>query len=229
MGHHQWEELGKGQKETPRVRPPPRILLAGIHLGWAMWWVCHQEGLWESLAKDNPETNPITIKPKTASHVTELFSWVPLPYCSPPGCPFPIKSLALSARVSPWTIHFRVLNKSPSSGPGRGPTSCNRVLKRRQFPSIFFLSSPHFLQLAWPWEKNGMDRWNHLRPSLASFLLFSFFFFFFFYIFIWLHRVLIAACKIFSCGNANVYFPHANSQFVDQGWTWAPCIGSTES
>ena len=27
--------------------------------------------------------------------------------------PFPIKSLALSAPVSPWTIHFRVLDKSP--------------------------------------------------------------------------------------------------------------------
>ena len=33
----------------------------------------------EWLAKDNLETNPITIKPETASHVTELFSWVPLP------------------------------------------------------------------------------------------------------------------------------------------------------
>ena len=80
----------------------------------------------EQLAKDNPETNPITIKPKTSSHVAELFSWVPLPYCSPPGCPFPIKSIALSAHVSPRTIHFRVLDKSPVSGPGRGPPSCNK-------------------------------------------------------------------------------------------------------
>ena len=71
----------------------------------------HSESEW--LAKDNPETNPITIKPETASHVTELFSWVPLPYCSPPGCPFPIKSLALSADASPWIIHFWVLDKSP--------------------------------------------------------------------------------------------------------------------
>ena len=30
------------------------------------------------------------------SHVAEQFSWIPLPYCSPPGCPLPIKSLALS-------------------------------------------------------------------------------------------------------------------------------------
>ena len=75
--------------------------------------------------KGHPETNPITIKPETVSHAAELFSWVPLPYCSPPGCPFPIKSLALSAHVSPPTIHFRMLDKSPVLGPGRGPPSCN--------------------------------------------------------------------------------------------------------
>ena len=57
----------------------------------------------ESLAKDNRETNPITVKPETASYMAELFSWVPLPYCSPSGCPFLIKSLALSADVSSWT------------------------------------------------------------------------------------------------------------------------------
>ena len=79
----------------------------------------------EWLAKDNPGTNPIVIKPKNVSHVADLFSWVPLPYCSPPGCPFPIKSLALLAHVSPWTIHFWVLDKSPVLGPGRDPPSCN--------------------------------------------------------------------------------------------------------
>ena len=72
------------------------------------------------LAKGNLETNPITIKPETASHMAELFSWVPLPYYSPSGCPFPIKSLALSACVSPQTLHFWVLDKSPVSGPGKG-------------------------------------------------------------------------------------------------------------
>ena len=47
--------------------------------------------------------------------------------------PFPIKSLALSAHVSPqnpWTIHFWVLDKSPVSGPGRCPPSCNKTPKR---------------------------------------------------------------------------------------------------
>ena len=79
----------------------------------------------EGWAKDTPETNPITIKPETLSHGAELFSWVPLPSCSPPRRPFPIKLLAFSARVFPQTIHSRVLVKSPVSGPGRGPPSCN--------------------------------------------------------------------------------------------------------
>ena len=82
----------------------------------------------EWLAEDNLETNPITIKPKTASYVVELFSWVPLSYCSPLGCSFPIKYLALSAHVFPQTIHFQVLDKSPVSGPGRGPPSCNSLV-----------------------------------------------------------------------------------------------------
>ena len=83
----------------------------------------------EWLAKDNPETNPTTIKPETASHKAEKFSWVPLPYCSPPGRPFPIKSLALSAHVSLQTIHFWALDKSPLLGPGRGPSSCNIFMR----------------------------------------------------------------------------------------------------
>ena len=52
----------------------------------------------EKLAKDNLETNPITIKPKIGSHVTGQFSWLPLPYCSPLGHPFP-KNLLLCQHV----------------------------------------------------------------------------------------------------------------------------------
>ena len=51
----------------------------------------------------------------TVSRMAEQSSWVPSPFCLPPGYPFPIKFLALSARVSPQTIHFRVLDKSPLS------------------------------------------------------------------------------------------------------------------
>ena len=80
----------------------------------------------EWLARVNPETNPITIKPKTGNHMAEQFSWVPLPSCSLPRHLFPIKSLALSACVSPQTTHFHVLYKSPLLGPGRGPPFYNR-------------------------------------------------------------------------------------------------------
>ena len=45
-----------------------------------------------------------------------------------PRCPFIIKSLALLAHVSPRTIHFQVLDKSPVSGPGRGPPSYNKLI-----------------------------------------------------------------------------------------------------
>ena len=82
----------------------------------------------EWLAKDNLETNSITIKPETGSYVAEQFSWVPLSYCSLPGCPFPVKFLALSAHMSPWTIHFWVLDKSPVSSPGRGPPSWDTII-----------------------------------------------------------------------------------------------------
>ena len=63
------------------------------------------------------------------SHAAEQFSWVSLPYCSPPGCPFPIKSPVLSIYVSPQTIHFWMLDKSPVSGPEWGPPSCNKIIQ----------------------------------------------------------------------------------------------------
>ena len=53
---------------------------------------------------------------------------VPLTCCSLPACPFPIRSLALSAWVSSPTIRFWVLDKSPLLGPGRGPCSCNNTV-----------------------------------------------------------------------------------------------------
>ena len=99
----------------------------------------------EWLAKGNPETNPITIKPETVSQAAELFSWVPLPSCSPPGCPFPIKSLALSAHMSPQTIHFQVLDKSPVSGPERDPPSCNTLAT--------WCEELTYLKRPWCWER----------------------------------------------------------------------------
>ena len=51
--HHQPGEFGKSQKETPCVLPPPRIILAGIHLSWA---TCEPPG--RTLSQNNwPKTN----------------------------------------------------------------------------------------------------------------------------------------------------------------------------
>ena len=120
------QERSKGDTTCPTTSQNPPLW----HPSWLnKGFTTRKDSESEGLAKDNPETNPIIIKPETASHTAEQFSWVPLPYCSPPRCPFPIKALALLAHVSPRTIHFRMLDKSPVSGPGRGPPSCNiRIL-----------------------------------------------------------------------------------------------------
>ena len=109
-------------------QPPPRILLSGIHPGWV---VCAPPGRTLS-QKDWLKTTwkliPSPWNPRLQA--TELFSWVPWPSCSLPGRPFPKKSLALSAHVSSQTIHFWVLDKSPVSGPGRGPPSCSSITRK---------------------------------------------------------------------------------------------------
>ena len=85
-------------------------------------WATRKASEWEWLAKDNLDTNPITIKPKTVSHVAELFSWVPLPYCSLPGCPSPVISCFVSTCVSLDNSFLSEL-----LGPGRGPLPATNV------------------------------------------------------------------------------------------------------
>ena len=99
----------------------------------------------------------------------EQFSWVPLPYCSPPGCPFPIKSLVLSAHVSPRTIHFRVLDKSPVLGPGRGPPSCNKWWLWWDSSSLRLTSWPLGVlrgQLACQRTRPSGHNWDPFVPGL---------------------------------------------------------------
>ena len=109
-------EMSKGDTTCLTTSQNPSLW----HPSWLnKAWTTRKDSESEWLAKDNPETNPITIKPKTASHVAELFSWVPLAYCSPPGCPFPIKSLALSAHVS-LENSFPSVRQEPTFGPWKG-------------------------------------------------------------------------------------------------------------
>ena len=89
---------------------------------------CHQEGPWIRLwAKqdDWPETTQKSThyhKTEITSHVAEQFSWVPLPCCSPPWCPFSIKSLALCVSTENSFLSAR---QEATLGSGRGPPSCN--------------------------------------------------------------------------------------------------------
>ena len=118
ISHHQLEEFRKGQKETAPVLPPPRILTSIL----PEQWVCHQEGL--VFESDWLETTQKLISS------TQNMRQQATQQSSPPGFPYPPvlcpgAPLALPAYAPPWTIHFRVLDKSPLSGPGRGPPSCN--------------------------------------------------------------------------------------------------------
>ena len=115
--------IQEGPKGGRRYQPiiSPANLLESFALESTLAERCahHQERPWvrpnmgqaRGLARNNPETHPITRKPETVSHVAEQFSWIPLPSCSLPRRPFPIKSFALSACVSPQT-HFWVDRKS---------------------------------------------------------------------------------------------------------------------
>ena len=119
ISHYQPEEFRNGQKETPHVQPPPRILLSGMHFGWT------RKGLRKSsesewLAKDNPEANPITIETQDfetrgravllGSLTLLLSTWVP----------FPNKiSCFVSTCVSPDNS-FPSVRQKPSFGAWKG-------------------------------------------------------------------------------------------------------------
>ena len=68
--------------------------------------ILHQSGIFLTI---NEPTLVLYNHPESIADIVVHF----LPYCSPPGCPFPIKSFRLSAHVSPQTIHF---------GPWKGST-----------------------------------------------------------------------------------------------------------
>ena len=72
------------------------------------------------LIRDNPETIPITIKPKTVSHMAEQFSWVPLPLLSAwvllPNKIFFLVSTCISSDSS-----FLSVRQELNLGPGKVP------------------------------------------------------------------------------------------------------------
>ena len=129
-------ERSKGHTACPSTSQNPSCQ----HPSWLSdVWATREDSELEWLAKDHPETNPITIKPETASHAAEQFSWVPLPYCSPPGCPFPIKSLGFISTCVSSDSSFLSVRQEPSFGPGRSPPSCNDNTKNGG--EIFYFDS----------------------------------------------------------------------------------------
>ena len=120
--YHQPKEFRKCQKE--RGDACPYILPTSQNPCWNPSWLSNEnvtrkdlESEW--LARDNMETNSITIKPQTVSHVAEQFSRVPLLCCCLPGHPFPTRSLGLSACTSSLTSYFQVFDNSRLSDAGR--------------------------------------------------------------------------------------------------------------
>ena len=74
------------------------------------------------------------------SHVAEQFSWVPLPTALHPGA-LSQWNLLLCQHVSPRTIHFWVLGKSPVSGPRGLPLPATIGLNPRLLLSFAWQAS----------------------------------------------------------------------------------------
>ena len=113
-------EFAKHQKETGDINP--YVLPTSQNPShWNLSWMSHEnstrkdpESEW--LARDNLESDRITIRPETTSHMAEQFSWVPFLCCSLPEYPFPVKSLAFSAHVSS-NNSFPSVRQEPTLGP----------------------------------------------------------------------------------------------------------------
>ena len=111
------QERSKGDTRCPTTSQNP----SHWYPSWpSKVWTTKKDSESEWLAKDNPETNPITIKPKTVSHLAEQFSWVPLPYCSPPGGPLLSKISCFVSTYVSSDNSFPSVRQEPSFGPWKG-------------------------------------------------------------------------------------------------------------
>ena len=146
------------QENLGEDNQPPIVLLAGILLGWEMHMppgrtLSQTMGQARWLTRDNPEINPITIKPKTVSRMAEQFSWVPLPCCSPPWCPFSIKSLAFCVSTD---NSFLSVRQEPTLGLWKGSPFLQQLHSSGNSHTfegglIYSLHSSHTKLLIAPW------------------------------------------------------------------------------
>ena len=72
--------------------------------------------------------------------------------------------------MSPWTVHFQVLDKSPVSGSGKGPPSCNKCNSGGD--SLQQLTSwplgVHRGQPACQWTRPSGRNWDLCVPGLLT-------------------------------------------------------------
>ena len=95
-----------------------RILLSGIHLGWTRHAPPGRTLNYNDWLK-TPETNPITIKSKTVSHVTELFLGS-LTLLLSTQVPFPNKISCFVSTCVSSDNSFLSVRQEPSFRPWKG-------------------------------------------------------------------------------------------------------------
>ena len=104
--------------------------------------MCHQERLCIRMTGQRP--------PGNQSHHHKARDWEPrstarllasLILLFLTRVPFPDKISSFSAQVSPRTIHFQLVDKSPVLGPGRGPLSYNKYTVYCDTPYLPYLQS----------------------------------------------------------------------------------------
>ena len=146
--HHQPEEFGKGQEDSTSQNPScghPSWLSHACPPGRTPsrngWPKATQKPMPSPKTRDH---KPCGRAPLLGSLALLLSAW----------CPFPWKSLSLSARMSPWTIQFRALDKRPL-GPWKGAP----LLQKFQKFSVATFYCPK-----WQLEK---DCKKHISPWLS--------------------------------------------------------------
>ena len=119
LSHHQPEEFRKSEKETPHVRPPPRILLSGIHLSWtrcappgrtlsqngwlkATWKLIHHHKNWDC----EPHGRAVLLTSLTLLLSTRV--------------PFPNKISCFASTCVSLDNSFPSVRQEPSFGPWKG-------------------------------------------------------------------------------------------------------------
>ena len=131
------------RRQCTRSALPPRISLAGSVV--AERHTPHREGPWvRMIGQRRPGDESHRHKTRDCEPRGRAVLLGSLTLALSARRPFPIRPLALPARVSPWTLHFWVLDRSPLSSPGSSPHTCSRSAKRTIDWFSFIPSLSHY-------------------------------------------------------------------------------------